>query len=58
MAQIIIDTTNSTIKLTETYNIQSATSSIDHTPYFNSIDDEFDMSFIDLRGVKTFTSTK
>lgn len=56
MAQIIIDTTNSTIKLTETYNIQSATSSIDHTPYFNSIDDEFDMSFIDLRGVKTFTS--
>lgn len=49
----INDFTLGTISIEEKYNI-SATSSIDSTPYFNQIDDEFIISYIKLEKVTGF----
>lgn len=55
MSQIINDFNTGTITITEEYNLSATQSDIDATPYFNSIDDEYVVSFIELDRVEKFT---
>ena len=58
MSNIVNNFTTGTITISEEYNISATPSAIDSTPYFDSIDSEYIVSFIELERVtelKTFT---
>ena len=55
MNSIIYDTNNGTVKISDKFDINAATSSNDHTPYFNSIGEEYVLNFINLHDVSKFT---
>lgn len=55
MQSIISDTLNGTIIISDKFDVNAATASIDSTPYFTSIDSEYTLSFINLQNVKRFT---
>lgn len=56
MSQITSDFNTGSITISEEYNISATPSAIDATPYFNSINDEYIVSFIQLNRVTKFTS--
>ena len=58
MSNIVNNFTTGTITISEEYNISAIPSAIDATPYFDSIDSEYIISFIQLERVtdlKSFT---
>lgn len=55
MYDIIYNTTDGTIKISDKFDINAGTSSTNSTPYLNAIGDEYVMSFINLHDVSKFT---
>lgn len=56
MSNIVNNFNSGEIIISEEYNISATQSDIDSTPYFNNIDEEYVVSFIQLENVKNFES--
>ena len=55
MSQIVNDFNTGIINIIQSYNVSATQSEADATPYFQSIDEEYIISFIQLEKVKKFT---
>jgi hypothetical protein len=55
MQQIITDFQNGTIVISDQFNVDASTYSIDATPYFPTVGDEYIISFVNLEKVLRFT---
>ena len=56
MSQIVNDFNTGIINIIQSYNVSATQSEADATPYFQSIDEEYIISFIQLEKVKKFTN--
>ena len=54
MSQTTYNTLDGTIILSDKFDVSAATQSAEYTPYFNNIDDEYIVTFINLENVKEF----
>jgi hypothetical protein len=55
MSQIVNDFNTGIINIIQSYNVSATQSDADATPYFESVDQEYIISFIQLEKVKKFT---
>lgn len=58
MQQIVSSLENGTISLSDKFDIDAQSGSVDATPYFNSIGSEYTISFVNLQDVKKLTTFK
>jgi hypothetical protein len=54
MSQTTYNNLDGTIILSDKFDVSAATQSAEYTPYFNNIDDEYIVTFINLENVKEF----
>lgn len=55
MSQILNDFNTGLINISQTYNVSATQSEADATPYFENVDQEYIISFIQLEKIKKFT---
>ena len=58
MQQIVSSLENGTISLSDKFDIDAQINSVDATPYFNSIESEYTISFLNLQNVSQLTTFK
>ncbi len=56
MQQIVSNLQTGIINISDQFDVNAATYSVEATPYFNSIGSEYSLSFINLQNVKSFTT--